>query len=314
MCIRVLGNKKIKLQKVEYSDINKFLVSIGIALIAISILISWLFFREPFDLLIKADDLENLTELGKEVIKERQEFLKNLLCLIPWISFIFFLLGLSSLIYGLIRWFKKQKLLDERDDLINRTMTKELEKLTDKEVVDKAETEYQSTETGDKEDEDQGTIPKSSKEQFIESYLNIEQTFSEKFNQFFSKSFRVLTNHRIKHFEYDIILNAPLSHDEDKIIEIKYYPSGANRQYILEALIRLEIATKQYQEFAKKPVKPVLFIVLPEDKYNSVEIANLKETPKQLKHIKFDNLSLHFIVKEKISEMSQGLLSSYIDR
>lgn len=300
------------MQKVEYSDLNKFLVSIGVALIAISILIPWLFFREPFDLLIKADELEKLTDLGKEVINGRQEILKKLLCLIPWISLLLFLLGLSILIYGLIRWFKKQQLLDERDDLTNRKLKKELEKLTDEEVVDKAETEYQSTESEIKEDESQETKPKSSKEQFIQSYLRIEQTFADKFTQFFSESFRVLTNYRIKHFEYDIILNAPLSQDEDKIVEIKYYPSGANRQYIRETLIRLEIATKQYQEVAKKSVKPVLLIILPEDKYNLFEIAKLKETPKQLKHIKFDNLSLHFIREDKIAEMSKDWLTEII--
>jgi hypothetical protein len=56
------------MEKIEYSDLNKFLVSVGIALMTISIFIIWLFFKEPFDLLIEQKTLDNLTETAKTII------------------------------------------------------------------------------------------------------------------------------------------------------------------------------------------------------------------------------------------------------
>ena len=301
------------MEKIEYSDLNKSLVSVGVALMPISILIVWLFFREPFDLLIEQKTIDNLTETAKTIIITRQGQVSHLLYVIPWVALALFLLGLTSLIIGLSRWVKKQRLLDERDELTNKKLQKELEKLSEKEVVDKAETEYKQT----VDEQDQPTEPKTEtnpKEQFVKSYLQVEQTISDKLKIFFSDKYRVLTNYRLKHFEYDIILNAPLKLDTDKIIEIKYYPNGVTSQYIRETLIRMEIAKGFYQETMQKPVKPVLIIVLPKNKYNPSEIEKLlKETTRQLKHIKLDNLSLHFISQNELNDLTKERLASIIE-
>ena len=300
------------MEKIEYSDLNKFLVSVGVALMTISILIIWLFFREPFDLLLEQKTIDNLTETAKTIILTRQGQVSYFLCIIPWVALILFLLGLTSLIIGLIRWLKKQRLLDERDELTNKKLQKELEKLSEKEVVDKAETEYKQT-VDEQAQPAESKTETSDKEQFVKSYLQVEQTISDKLKLFFSDKYRVLTNYRLKHFEYDIILNAPLKLDTDKLIEIKYYPNGVTSQYIRETLIRMEIAKGFYQETMQKPVKPVLIIVLPENKYNLIEIAKLKETTKQLKHIKLDNLSLHFISQNKLNDLTKEWLTSIIE-
>lgn len=300
------------MEKIEYSDLNKFLVSVGVAFMTISILIIWLFSREPFDLLLEQKTIDNLTETAKNIILTRQGQVSNLLCIIPWVALVFFVLGLTSLIIGLVRWLKKQRLLDERDELTNKKLKRELEKLSEEEVVDKAETEYKQT----VDEQAQPTEPKSetsAKDQFVKSYLQAEQTISDKLKLFFSDKYRVLTNYRLKHFEYDIILNAPLKLDTDKIIEIKYYPKGVASQYIRETLIRMEIAKRFYQETMQKPVKPVLIIVLPESKYNLIEIAKLKATTRQLKHIKLDNLSMQFISQNKLNDLTKEWLTSIIE-
>lgn len=298
------------MEKIEYSDLNKFLVSVGVALMTISILIIWLFFREPFDLLIQKDNLENLTEVAKSIIISRQGQVNQLLCFIPWVSLFLFFLGLVSLIVGLVRWWKKQLLLDERDLLTNKKLKKELEKLSEREVVFKAETEYKETV---EEPAITTTTETTKKEEFVKSYLQVEQIISDKIKLFFSDKYRVLNNYRLKQFEYDIILNAPLQQDGDKIIEIKYYPSGAKSQYIRETLIRLEIAKKYYQETMQKDVKPILLIVLPEDKYNLSEIEEFKEIPKQLRQIKLDNLSLRFIQENKLNDLTKEWFTDIIE-
>jgi hypothetical protein len=177
--------------------------------------------------------------------------------------------------------------------------------MKEEEVIEKAEAEYKDTVedytlnvTKQKE-----TIG-SDKEKFVQSYINIEKTISKKLRKYFSDKFRVMVNYRIQHFEYDIILNSPLTQDEDKIIEIKYFPGGTTTVLLRETLLRLYIAEKMYQDTIKKITRPILLIVIPKDKYNLFEIAKLKETLKHLKNIKLDNLSMHFLKEEELNDLT----------
>lgn len=301
------------MEKIEYSDLNKFLVSLGVALITISILVVWLFFREPFGLLIEKKNLDNLTDIAKTIILNRQGQVSQLLHIIPWVALGLFLIGLTSLIIGLVRWLKKQRLLDERDELTNKKLKKELEKLSEKEVVDKVKAEYIQTVEEEPTVIETKAEETTAKEQFVKSYLNVEQKISDKLKLFFSDKYRILTNYRLKNIEYDIILNSPLKLETDKIIEIKYYPNGVTSQYIRETLIRIEIAKSFYQDTMQKPVKPVLLVVLPENKFNLFDIAKLKNTVQQLKYIKLDNLSLHFLQENKLNELTKEDLTNIID-
>ncbi len=155
--------------------------------------------------------------------------------------------------------------------------------------------------------------PSTAKDKFVKTYLSIEQIISDKFKLFFSDKFRIWTNYRIQQIEYDLILTAPLRQDEDKIIEIKYYPRGANLFYVRETLMRLYIAQKLYQETTKKATKPILLIVIPENKFILSEITKLSDAPKYLKQIKLDNLSLHFIKQEELNDLTKEKLSEMIE-
>ena len=45
------------MSKFEYSDFYKFIASVGITLIALSVFVPWLFLKEPFDLLQRQDEI-----------------------------------------------------------------------------------------------------------------------------------------------------------------------------------------------------------------------------------------------------------------
>jgi hypothetical protein len=186
--------------------------------------------------------------------------------------------------------------------------------MIEKEVREKAEEEFKVTiEEQTLNVEQKKDALSSDKEKFVRSYLNVEKMISEKLRQYFSDKFRVMVNYRIQHFEYDIILNAPLKQDEDKIIEIKYFPRGATRVLLRETLLRLYIAEKMYQDNLKKVTRPILLIVIPKDKYNLFEISKLKETPKHFKNIKLDNLSMHFLKEEELNDLTIEKLTAILE-
>jgi hypothetical protein len=71
------------MNKPEYSDLYKFIASLGLILIAFSILLPWLFLRESFESLVSASDFANLTPTAQALIAYRQNtglwFIQNII-------------------------------------------------------------------------------------------------------------------------------------------------------------------------------------------------------------------------------------------
>lgn len=299
------------MEKIEYSDLNKFLVSLGVTLIALSILILWLFFREPFDLLVEQKNIDNLTDTAQAIIYARQDQVSLLIRIVPGISISLSLSGLISLIIGLCRWLKKQKLLDERDVMTNKKLKQELKKLSETEVAHKAETEYMQT-IKEQAEQIQKIVDPNEKQQFIRSYLEVEQLISSKLITQFSNTYDVLVNHKLNQFEYDVILRPRNDDNLDKIIEIKYSPNELTLQYIRETMIRFGIATQFYKETMHKLVKPILIVVIPKVKYDINSLTILKDAFIHVHSLKVENFSLQFISQDELNNLTKERLEKII--
>ena len=68
---------------VEYSDYHKFIVSLGVVLLAFSVLGPWLFLREPFDLMVEAQKLRSLTPEAQYLVTTRQHIVAAIMRLLP---------------------------------------------------------------------------------------------------------------------------------------------------------------------------------------------------------------------------------------
>ncbi|MEG0984229.1 hypothetical protein [Algoriella sp.] len=102
------------IDKVQYSDFNRFLVSTGYVLITVGLLLPYFYLRENFDLQIEADKIQKLSPIAKSVITEKQKFSLCLIKIIPWLSITSILTGLTSLSFGGSRWHKRQKIEDDK--------------------------------------------------------------------------------------------------------------------------------------------------------------------------------------------------------
>jgi hypothetical protein len=72
--------------KFEFGDLYKFVVSLGVVLISLSVLAPWLFLKEPFDLFKTDAELKAVTEVARAAILSRQESVAFILKFIPWFS------------------------------------------------------------------------------------------------------------------------------------------------------------------------------------------------------------------------------------
>jgi hypothetical protein len=84
--------------QIEYGDFYKFVVSLGIALVLAAILVPvpWLFLREPFDLMVEASRLGQLTPTAQHIVSVRQTYLFRLLPIVPWFSFSVLVMGVVN--------------------------------------------------------------------------------------------------------------------------------------------------------------------------------------------------------------------------
>jgi hypothetical protein len=298
------------MDKFEYSDLYKFLVSAGIVLIGLAILAPWFYLKEPFDLLVEKQKISLLTEQAQNVITNRQNLISHSYSIVPWISVGLFVIGVISIVYGLYKWFIKQADIDKRERLTTQKLENEVKNMTPKQVAEKTEKEFKEA-TG-KDVTSSTTTTTTTRGEFISKYLQIEQALTSKLISLFQRQYRVLPNQRIDRFEYDLILNSVLSQDNDIIFELKYFPNGFNYQVIRETLMRLQMRTNVYAEKVKTNVKPVILIVVPERIYSEKLLENVKKVKDEAKYLKMETMKIELLVEERLEEKSDEILNTVI--
>ena len=213
------------MKNIDFSDIHKFIVSIGLALIFFAILVPWLFFREKFDLLLNKDDLNKLTDVAQNLINYRQETLLTTVKILPYLSAGLFLIGVVLVACGLIKWNKKQKVVDEHQEILLSKTKKEIEAMSldekIKSIVKETEEEVE-TYTNNNSSNHQNNYDLYKKQQAVVStYMEVEAKIFEKVTHSYSKYYEIKPNMRIGRQEFDIIMSSDSK--EDVILEIKYF-------------------------------------------------------------------------------------------
>lgn len=291
------------MEKLEYSDLNKFLVSVGVTLIVISVLLPWLYLREPFDLLLQQDQISKLTKEAIQIVTNRQHFVAGFVNYIFKVSVGLFSIGLISIIFGLIRWWKNQRILDRREKAITEKHEEELKKLTEKQIEVKAVGEFIKL----KNEETEFGIATDNpivKETFVPKYIQLERAFFNKMLDFYYDEFHVLSNNSIDTFEYDIILQARKSNKRDYIFEIKYYPKGYNKFTLQDAALRLGISTGHYINKTSRKAKPVLIAIVQRNDFTKRDVQELDAfTSSTLKE--FDHIDLMTIYFDELSILTK---------
>lgn len=258
----------------EYSDFYKFAVSLGIALILAAILLPWLFFREPFDLMVETNQLALLTPLARETILRRQVVVLFVLPLIPWISAILLTAGISLSVLGLSKWRGRQELRDRTEELTLEKLRKELSNMSADQVRERAAAEVHEVPTAALESPEL----KSS----ASHLLNIEQRFYDRIRECLGNSYRVLVNQILGSAEFDAILQSSNSDNADITIEVKYIRHGFKFGWLRESVMRLAVASDLYNGRFTRRVLPVLIVILAVgDAPWNVELEQLRQRVRQ---------------------------------
>lgn len=284
------------MQKIDYSDINKFLVSFGLILIVLAGLIPYLYYKEDFGIYLSQCQINNLETNAKSLFINKRNTIIQIQLILPWISLSLTLIGIVSIIIGLIRWFKRQAKIDEKFDKEIEKLSLEIRSLTPEEQEQKAKEEAAEIEIAEIE------IAENLNSRISESYnkyIKIEKSISNTFSKYDSKNFKVLFEQKIgNRFSFDILLKAINEKYSDRIIEIKYFKSHLSYSIIEKTLLQLESAAVYYKQAARKQVVPVLLIIY----NNKIEEKNISSIKSRLLNLSQNSYGLKRLKVEFIKE------------
>jgi hypothetical protein len=239
--------------QIEYGDYYKFVVSLGIALVIAAILVPWLFLREPFDLMIEAARLSQLTPAAQRIVLLRQANLLRLLPMVPWFSCFSLIIGILLAFTGLAKWRERQILRDTSEDLGVKKQEQELRSMTAEEVTEKTDAES--------EPEVRSHVIGLTHDVFADKLRVVESAFYDKVRQCLGTSYRLLINQTLGTAEYDAILQAIRPTDPDVVVEIKYIRQGFKYAWLRESAMRLALADQLYNAKLKRDSVPLLLVI-----------------------------------------------------
>ncbi len=287
------------MQKIDYGDINKFLVSIGLVLICLAILTPYFYLKEDFGIYIEKEAIEKFEEPIQKIITGKQDQVIKIQKYLPWTSFVLLILGLISSITGLVRWFKRQAKLDEKFDKEIQILDLEIEALTPEEKEEKAKKEVQEIELDEDIQHAIKTITTPARTNYRD-YIKIEQEITRVFEKDKSPNFEILSQQRLGNkFEIDLLLKAKPKKYSDRIVEIKYFRNQLPLSIIQKALYQLNTQISYYKNAARKQVIPVLLII-----YNNeiIDSGNILKCQGRIKNYSQDIPNLNRLKVEFIPE------------
>lgn len=239
--------------KFEYSDFYKFITSIGIALIILSVLLPWLYLREDFDLVLKEAEINQLTQVAQDIIYGRQSIIQGLISFIPIASLVLFITGLVITVFGGYKWWSKtQTVLDELNELNKEIQKRKLDELTPTELDEKRAEDARAELVEDTD----FTI-----KNIVESALRAEEEIAGLMQKCLYPRYEVLRNRRLGSVYFDIVLLANNPGDKDFIIEIKYIRKGFKYGWLRDNAMKQIYSNQIYENETGRSSIPILYVI-----------------------------------------------------
>lgn len=122
------------MEKIVYDSLYKFLVSIGLVLIALPFVVKGILFGiDP--IIISQEEFDTLSELSRDSLLSQEEIRQFFDDYFLLIILAFGLIGLVCLTVGFCRWLRIQRLIDESQAINNEIQKKELGEKTPEEKM-----------------------------------------------------------------------------------------------------------------------------------------------------------------------------------
>lgn len=255
--------------KFEFGDLYKFVVSLGVVLISLSVLGFFLFLKEPFDLFKTEAELKAVTVVARAAILSRQELIAFILKFIPWISAAVGVIGITLICYGLNKWRANQLLLDEQTKLEVEIKRQSLRDATKDEIEAVEAKDFETVVA-------KGIAPEHYQfSSFQANNRQLEGLVAKRLRDVYDSNYNVEMNKMVGGVEIDILLRGKTMLAKDWIIEVKSIRKGYNYGWLREVFLKNIYAKNIYSQITNRSPNTLLLIVTDfqgetPDKYESL--------------------------------------------
>lgn len=256
------------MDKLQYDSFYKFLVSLGLILLALPFAaLIFLFYVDP--ILISQVEYDALSEFSLQMIENRNELVSMAISVFPVVSAVAFFASPFCLLFGLIGWYKNQKRLDKKLDDETTIQTLNLLEMNKKEIDAKVEKEV--TETVVETEDATSTETESVSKSVMAQYREIEDLSFKYFLSKYGRDYRFKRDIRMGKFDYDLI-GVSKKDDIDLLVEIKYWKNTTVVcRRLIDAYRHLIDACENYRTIAHRDFSGIVFIVIPDDQLSRMQ-------------------------------------------
>lgn len=227
------------LERIDFSDIYKFIASIGLVLIIAAILLPIFLFQFNVVKNYQSIDLKIISETVRQSIQLQDKLIYWLINFWWLLSSLCLLSGSIIFGYGIRKWGKRQAVIDKLQDLDLQEKEKIIMPASQEEVNKKLN-----------EDVDEIEDDNSKKPSILQSYNIFE---NKVVNSIRTNDPNIKINHnaRVNNFIYDLIIIKRLSNQErlHEVCEIKYYQKEIFYSYVQHGISSFLLAVANYDKF-----------------------------------------------------------------
>lgn len=295
------------MDRLNFSDLYRFLVSLGVVAIVLAFVVPWLVLRDGGSNIYYQDNFETLTESSKIIATGNQELQLLVIDYLPYIVLFLLSFGTYSISYGFIRWKKKQKEVDELDniDLLIRRM--EVPTLSVEESKKKAKKESQeifnATESkGDKQDQEESS--ESWKE-----LLSVEEKVYKILIKNNPPNFKLQKDVNMNGKIADLVLQSYTNDKLDRLVEVKYFENEITTEALVNTLHQMNRFALTYINTYKKKMRGFIVVVYNEQRTNVHEAGKFKAViSSYIKENKLNFIAPYFIEKNELENYDFSFL------
>jgi len=262
------------LSNVQYTAFYKFLVSLGLVLVALSLSLPWLLLDRSFDLLVKQSDLDQLTATAQATIRHRQTVVHVVGLVAPWISVALFVLGVTLACLGVVRWRIRQPVHDQTEDATLEKLRAEaaqIRRATPLEQDIRQSQEAWALVQAQPEPRPRvagrvtAPTPEASYRDVKERLRGVEQLALEQLSKAFGDTHEIHPQQRLtlgdRTWIVDAILTSRSPHGMDLVVEVKYNTFHQNtRNRIVEAIAFTHQLVDRYSPLVEGHLLMPLFL------------------------------------------------------
>lgn len=292
------------MQKIEFGDINRFFVSIGLFLVGFALIIPYFYLKEDFGLYLNEEDVAKYDTQIVEIIQVKRNQVACLQKIKPFFSVALIIGGIVFCFIGIKRWLKRQVKLDEKLDNEVAKSKLDLKASTPEQRVANAKKEVAETEIAEQL-ESGAESPQNSKNKGYLNYMAIEDKFFNYFKSVKNSNFDILQQPKIgNRFFVDILLRAKTNKFSDRIIEVKYFQNQLPLSSIEDSITKLATYISYYKENTNKRVIPILLIVYKNDKLGKPRVFEYKKRIMEYSNgiPELDRIKVELIQESKLDE------------